>query len=369
MDRAIALRYELVMQTKTSIAGKRRFDVAVIGMGPAGAQAAVSAWHQGRDVLVLDAGEVSQRKGRAYWSKSVPLEDIPFVSPITGPRLRASVQERLRSLQPPAPGESGVTLRGAYVLRVSRGDGGFEIEASTKPLLRGEIAERETFAARALVVASGFEDGWPEIEVDPAGRRMLERYRTVFRYAGNGSGWHLCIRCDGHLHPGGHFALVGVGEEIYEAAIGAQDFAGRITILTNGRPHAFTPAVLAQAEARDIEIDTRPIVRHIGRGTELRGVQFADGEEFYADGFLADEGLEPNTGFLQDFDLWRSPDGLLRVGDSSEALRPDGSPEPGLFVAGDLVAGARKLIATAAASGQDAGLAASDSLRRWTYPD
>ena len=46
------------------------FDVAVIGSGPAGAQAAVSAAHQMRSVLVVEAGGVSQRKGRAFWNKS-----------------------------------------------------------------------------------------------------------------------------------------------------------------------------------------------------------------------------------------------------------------------------------------------------------
>ncbi len=345
------------------------FDVAVIGMGPAGAQAAVSAWHQGRDVLVLDAGEVSQRKGRAYWAKSVEIEDIPFVAPVTGPKLRAQVQARLRALAPGAPGARGVTLRGAYVLRVARAGDAFALEASTGPLRDGKIVARETFAARTVVVATGFEDGWPEIELDAAGRRMLERYRTVFRYAGNQSGWHLCIRCDGHLHHGQHFVFLGVGEEIYEAALGAQDFTSSITILTNGRPPGLPQAVLRQAQARDIRIDTRRIARHIGQGTRLEGVVFEDGEELLADGFLTDEGLEPNTAFLEDFALQRSADGLLRVGESGEALRLDGTPEPGLYVAGDLVAGARKLIAAAAASGQDAGLAASDSLRRWHWPE
>ncbi|MDA8343891.1 MAG: NAD(P)/FAD-dependent oxidoreductase [Thermaerobacter sp.] len=357
------------MQNNAPIAAQHVYDVAVIGMGPAGAQAAISAWHQGRDVLVLDAGEVSQRKGRAYWTKSVAIEDIPFVAPVTGPKLRAQVQERLRSLAPKETGERGVTLRGAYVLEVARSGKGFAIEASTKPLKDGKIAAQETFLARTLVVATGFEDGWPEIEVDKAGRRMLERYRAVFRYAGNGNGWHLCIRCDGHLHYGQHFVLLGVGEEIYEAALGAQDFTSRLTILTNGRPHGLPPEVARQAEQRDIRIDTRRIARHIGRGALLQGVVFDDGEELLADGFLADEGLEPNTAFLEGFSLQRNADGLLRIGESGEALRPDGTPEPGLYVAGDLVAGARKLIGAAAAAGQDAGLAASDSLRRWHWPE
>lgn len=357
-----------LLMDKTQGAAAGRYDVAVIGAGPAGVQAAVSAWHQGREVLVLDAGEVSNRKGRAYWSKSVPIEDAPGLPPTTGPQLRRILHGLLRS-HPPGDGEPGITLQGAYVLDVEAAEGGFSITASLGPQRDGKPIRQGTFHARAIVVASGFEDGWPAIEDEQDKDRLHERYRTVFRYAGNRRGWHLCIRCDGHLHRGGHFVLLGVGEAIYEAALGAQDFTDQITIVTNGRPVDLPDAMLAQAEARDIRIDERPIRRHVGKGTMLEGVEFEDGEILAADGFLVDEGLEANVAFLRRFSLRRTAEGLLVVGEDSQILRDDGTPIPGLYAAGDLVAGQRKLIATAMASGQDAGLAASDSLRRWRMPD
>ena len=65
--------------------GETIYDVAVIGAGPAGAQAAVSASHQMRHVLVLHSGKVSFSRGRAYWSKSVEIEDAPVFPGIIGP--------------------------------------------------------------------------------------------------------------------------------------------------------------------------------------------------------------------------------------------------------------------------------------------
>ena len=65
------------------------YDVMVIGSGPAGTQAAISAAHQMRHVLVLTAREISRLKGRAYWSKSVMLEDVPVFEGITGPKFAA----------------------------------------------------------------------------------------------------------------------------------------------------------------------------------------------------------------------------------------------------------------------------------------
>src|SRR6476619_7309181 len=71
------------------------YDVAVIGAGPAGAQAAVSAAHQMRHVLVLDAAPISQSKGRAYWSKNVEIQDAPVFTGVTGPRFAQALHHWL----------------------------------------------------------------------------------------------------------------------------------------------------------------------------------------------------------------------------------------------------------------------------------
>lgn len=328
-----------------------------------------------RHVIVFDAGAVSQRKGRAYWSKSVEFEDAPVFAGITGPKLIKELHAWLRArpvqVRPTGQGERpvGIELRGGMVLDVTRQGDAFDIAVSTAPLRAGADLTIEHFTARTVVVASGFEDRWPDIEVEDGAERFMQKYRTAFRYAGNGHGWHVCIRCDGHLHAGQNLALLGVGDYIYEAAIGAQDFTGHVTILTNGRPHEMSDAVYTQAVERDIEVVEKRIVAHIGQGTELTGVRFADGSERYFDGFLVDEGLDANSGYLSRFEVATNADGLLRVNDDAQVLSQSGEPIPGLYAAGDIVAGTRKLIAAALAGGQDAGLSASDSLRRWMWPE
>lgn len=350
------------------------YDICVIGAGPAGTQAAISAAHQMRHVLVLDAAQVSNSRGRAYWSKSVAFEDAPVLPAVTGPQLKKALDAWLAAhpVKPYRYGNeerrSGIDVRPGRVTDLQREGERFHITASTRPLKKDEPPALERFEVRAVVVASGFDDKWPDIEYNPDEERLLGKYKTVFRYAGNQKGWHVCIRCDGHLHVGGHLAILGCGDYIYEAALGAQDFTPHITILTNGRPAGMSPAVRAQADKRGIEIIETPITSHIGKGTQLLGLRFADGTERLFDGFLVDEGLTPNSDFLARFSLKRSAEGLLVVGEDSEVLFSDGSPVPGLYAAGDIVAGQRKLIATAFALGQDAGLSASDSLRLYTWP-
>lgn len=349
------------------------FDVAVIGAGPAGTQAAVSASHQMRHVLILDGGAVSNLKGRAFWSKSVPIEDAPVFPGATGPEfikaLRAWVASRpvMEYALGGAPRLAGIDMVGGLVKELRAQGEIFELLVSTLPLKPGLPPTLKTFLSRTVVVASGFDDRWPDIEMED-GERLLSRYRSVFRYAGNRRGWHVCIRCDGHLHVGGHMALLGQGETIYEAALGAQDFASRLTILTNGRPHLLPPEAWAQAGERGIDIVETRITTHIGKGTELLGLGFEDGTKRYFDGFLVDEGLEPNTDFLKGWEVARDGDGLLKVDEDGALLTPSGAPVPGLFAAGDIVSGERNLIATAFALGQNAGLSASDSLRQWHWP-
>jgi len=357
----------------------RIYDVAVIGAGPAGTQAAISAAHQMRSVLVLDAGQVSQSKGRAYWSKSVEIQDAPVFQGITGPKFVRALHDWLRSRpmrEIVIGGQrrlAGIDLKGGMVLKLRREERGgqrlFLLDTSVSPLRPDGSYDTAVFAARTVVVASGFEDGWPDIEVDESAKRMFERYRAVYRYAGNARGWHLCIRCDGHLHVDEHLALVGTGPSIYGASLGAQDFTDKITILTNGRPHGLSPALLKQAKERGIEIIETRIVKHIGKGTELLGLLLEDGRELYFDGFLVDEGLTPNTRYLEGWDVKTDEEGLLVVNEDGQVLDSAGQPVPGLYAAGDIVSGARKEIATAFGLGQNAGLSASDSLRKWQWPE
>ncbi len=352
------------------------YDIAVIGAGPAGAQAAISGSHQMRHVLVLDAGRISRREGRAYWSKTVEFEDVPVFKGITGPKFKKSLREWMeaRPVQDVViAGESrkfGIDIQSAVLLNLTRGeDDVFLLDTSVDKLdSDGALQSTATFRARRVIVAAGFEDKWPNIEIDESVERMFDQYRVVFRYAGNRRGWHTCIRCDGHLHVDERMAFYGVGDYIYEMVVGAQDFTDKLTILTDGRPHGMSEEVYAQAQAQGVEIDERKIVRHIGEKTDLLGFEMEDGDEVFFHGCFVDEGLEPNTRFLTGWDTQTDGDGLLVVDEDGQVLDSAGEAVRGLYAAGDIVAGERKLIAAALAMGQNAGLSASDSLRAWSFP-
>ncbi len=351
------------------------YDVTVIGAGPAGTQAAVSASHQMRHVLVLHSGKVSFSRGRAYWSKSVEIEDAPVFPGITGPNFAKELMRWMESrpvvnfMLGDKKHTTGIDIKDGMVTRLTRDNDLFEIEASTAALKKDKPMQLQHFRSRTAIVASGFDDKWPDIEFQADEKRLYKQYATVFRYAGNRKGWHVCIRCDGHLHVNEHLALLGAGDYIYEAAIGAQDFTDKITILTNGRPHGMSTSVLKQVQERKIQIIEKKIKRHIGEKTDLLGFEMMDGTKLFFHGFLVDEGLIPNTKFLDGWDYQKDEEGLIVTNEDMQMLDSNGKPIPGLFAAGDIISGERNLIATAFALGQEAGLSASDSLRKWHYPN
>ena len=360
--------------------------MAVIGAGPAGAQAAVSAAHQMRHVLVLDAAPISQRKGRAYWSKSVELQDAPVFPGITGPRFARALQEWM-DYQPVRPVTiggrrrlAGIERRPGLVVRLTRvppqeGERApaghlFRLQASVAPLGKDGAAPpaAEDFLARAVVVASGFDDLWPDIEVEEGARRLYQKYRTVFRYAGNRKGWHVCIRCDGHLHVDEHLAVLANGDLAWGIVRGAQDFTDKMTILTNGEPPSFSERQLGDPPRAQDRRRRRSRRRPHREGHRPPRPAPRRGAELFFDGFILDYGLQPLTEYLQAGDGWslqRDEDGLLAVDEDGQVLDEAGEPVPGLFAAGDIVAGQRNLIATAFGLGQNAGLAASDLMREW----
>ncbi len=357
----------------TSIAADILFDVLVIGSGPAGAQAAVSAAHQMRHVALVDGGAVSLRRGRHFWSKSVEFVDAPVFPGITGPAFNRALKEWIEA-QPEReitidgePRRIGIRRLPAYVTDIERtADGTLAVTVTTTALSpRSPDPPKETVGARTVVVASGFEDTWPNIDIKPSAERAYARYGVVFRYAGNHRGWHVCVRCDGHLHIDQALAIVGVGDYIFDVVHGAQDFTHRMTVLTNGRPHGMSAPVLAEMERRGVELETERIEAHIGSGRDLLGLRLADGRELFFDGFFVDEGLQPNDEFLARFSPQHDDEGLLICDEDHRVLDSHGQPIPGIWAGGDIVAGERNLIASAFASGQDAGLGASDSLRRW----
>src|SRR5581483_358298 len=154
------------------MASERRFEVGIVGGGPAGLSAAIWCARYLHSVVVIDSGDPRN------W-ETLGVNGYLGLDAICPPELRARGRETCRSL--------GVELVDAVVLRVERrGDEEFTIA----------LEGGERIVAGRLLLAIGIRDVWPEIP-------GLDR-----AYGANA---HVCPDCDGYDTRGKKVVVIGNG--------------------------------------------------------------------------------------------------------------------------------------------------------------
>jgi thioredoxin reductase (NADPH) len=306
----------------------RRYDVAIVGAGPAGLAVAVYGASEGLSVLVLDSRAFGGQAGA-----SARIENyLGFPTGITGMALmaRAYNQAQKFGAEMAIPHE---------VLTLQDGSGASEFE------LRLGTAER--VRARAVVIASG------------ARYRRLEAERLE---AFEGSCVHYWASpLEARLCAGEEVALVGGGNSAGQAAVYLSSHVARVWLLVRG------PG-LAESMSRYLveRIAAQPNIELLTE-TEITGLEGADGvlqavrwrhrpsgretRKPVRHLFLF-IGAEPNTAWLASCDVALDPKGFVRTGaDLGPGYRPLETSRRGVFAIGDVRSGSVKRVAAAVGEG------------------
>ena len=152
---------------------ERRFDVVVVGGGPAGASAAIYSARKGLSVAVV-AGRIGGQV-----NDTVGIENLISVPATTGASLAAALQEHI----------------GAYPIEVfaNRSVEGADF---SQPLKSVKAKGGETFVAPAVIIATGAS--WRRLGVEGESEYI-------------GRGVAFCPHCDGPFYKGRHVAVIGGG--------------------------------------------------------------------------------------------------------------------------------------------------------------
>ncbi len=294
-----------------------RFDVAIVGGGPAGLAAALVLGRMRRRVLLLDADDPAH----------APSEGVHglFGHDGTPPlELRRIAREQLR------PYDS-VTVRMVAAEAVRKAPGGFSV-----------LADGEEDSAGVLLLCTGVRYELPPIE------GAAEAWARGVFHCPYCHGWEVRDR-----------PLAAYGADAAGLALLLTSLSDDVVLLTNGDSNLESDDA-SELEAAGVVIRDDPVARLESEDGRLARIRFADGSSddraglFYAPRFTPSPAAGPAR-------LRARREGLMVIDDDGR------TSVPGVFGAGDATVG-KAAVVLAAAAGSRAAYAINAGLAHGTLP-
>jgi thioredoxin reductase (NADPH) len=289
-----------------------KYDVIIVGAGPAGASAAIYTARADLKTLVIDKGLTVGALGVTGKISNYP--GVP--GPLSGAELLSIIRQQAESF-------------GAKFLtdRVAGADLGSDIKTI--------ITNGGSYEAKSVVIATG---AMGRAAVVDGEERLL------------GKGVSYCATCDGAFFRGRPVAVVGNNDEAMEEALFLTKFASRIELIVPTSSFKAGDSLVKEIEnapniARHFNTRLSAVLGESG----VTGIRVSprQGPEFdipVEGAFIYLQGNRPITDFLLG-QLETTPQGCLKVDDHMQ------TSVPGVFAIGDLLCTHVKQAVIAAADG------------------
>lgn len=294
------------------------YDIIVIGGGPAGLTAAIYARRANKSVLVIEKGSFG---GQITFSPKV--ENIPGFSEVTGNEFAEKLVEQALGLD--------AEVECAEVLEIKQDD------------VKTVVTDSGDFEAKTVIIATG------------AKHRMLGLDREE-EFVGEGISF--CAVCDGAFYTGLDVAVIGGGNSALQEAILLADLAKKVYVVQNLDFLTGEQKLQEKLAAKEnVEIILGHTVKGVLGETTLKGVVITDNNgnerELNIDGMFVAIGLIPQNEAFS---------GIINLDDRGYVNSDENcqTSAEGIFVAGDCRTKKIRQVATAAADGAIAALAACD---------
>jgi thioredoxin reductase len=293
-----------------------RFDVAVVGGGPAGLCAALWLARYLHSVVVVDSGDPRNWETRG-------INGYLGHQGIRSPELRTIGREECARF--------GVQFVAGIVDEAVNEAG----ELFAIRLRDGAIIE-----ARRILLAIGVKDVWPDIP-------GLERCY--------GETVHVCPDCDGYETRDKETVVVGKGRKAVGLALALTTWTRKIVICTNGEEPDMEQTLLDQLKALNIPVLDQPIKCVVSKTSEITGVDLEGGMSLDCERLYFAIGQYPADDLGAQLGCKRDELGRLVIDERNHTSVPN------VFAAGDIAPGPQVAI-VAAASGAVAAVAIHASL-------
>lgn len=283
-----------------------KYDLVIVGGGPAGMSAGIYSARQKLNTLII-----AKAFGGQMARKAVEIENYPGFEKITGFDLISKMEKQIKDVD---------VLRDE-VVGIKKENDFFYISTE----------EGKTIEAKVVIIAAGAE---------PRRLNVLGEANYL------GKGVSYCSTCDGPLFKDKDVAIIGGGDAGFETAIFMKNYANKIYILERGEK--VNASIDNQKKAEGIEVITSAQLKEIKGDNFVNQILFEKGqknETLDVQGVFIQAGYVPETSFLGD---------LVDLNDKKEVIVDFETFETKtkkLFAVGDINCGKVKQIVVACGQG------------------
>ncbi len=298
----------------------QKFDLAIVGSGPAGLTAAVYASRYMLKTIV-----VGKMLG-GIASEAHKICNFPTYFEISGIEFVQKMQKQVQAL--------GIEIIAAEVTEIKKVGEGFALKTALGKELEAE----------KVILAIGTE------------RRKLG-LPNEGRFIGKGVSY--CATCDAPLYEGRVVAVAGGRNAALTAALLLAEFAEKVFIVYRGNAFSKAEPAWAKAVAGNKKIEpifNSNIAKLVGKGF-LEKIVLDSGKELAVDGLFVEIGSEPKPEIAKQLGVQVNSEGYIEV---DEWQRTN---VKGLFAAGDITVKPVKQVITAAAQGAVAASVAFEEFK------
>jgi len=293
-----------------------RYDVAVVGGGPAGLSAALWLARYLHKVVVIDSGDPRNWETRG-------INGYLGHQGIRSPELRRLGRSEIE--------EFGAQFVSGIVETATN---------ETGELFAICLRDGKTIEARRILLAIGIRDVWPDIP-------GLD--------ACYGETVHVCPDCDGYETRDKKTVVIGIGRKAVGMALALTTWTRQIVICTNGEPPDMNQELLNLLKPLNIPVLEAPITCVVSSQKEIRAVELEGGMSLDCERLYFAIGQYPSDDLGTQLGCKRDEIGRVVIDERNHTSIRN------VFAAGD-VAGGPQLAIAAAASGAIAAVAIHSSL-------